>query len=59
MRLTRRKFLKGLVATSAIASVNPLMAASEGTKFYDTCAEKNRILRFLQSHASNGPVKLD
>ncbi|WP_280525981.1 hypothetical protein [Campylobacter armoricus] len=40
MRLTRRKFLKGLVATSAIASVNPLMAASEGTKFYDTCAEK-------------------
>ncbi|EAK0805039.1 molybdopterin guanine dinucleotide-containing S/N-oxide reductase [Campylobacter lari] len=36
MSLTRRKFLKGLAATSAIASVNPLIAASEGTKFYDT-----------------------
>lgn len=34
MSLTRRKFLKGLAATSAVASVNPLMAAQ--TKFYDT-----------------------
>lgn len=33
--LTRRKFLKGLAATSALSSINPLLAA-EGTKFYDT-----------------------
>ncbi len=34
MGISRRNFLKGLAATSAVASVNPLMAAGE-TKFYD------------------------
>lgn len=34
MGISRWNFLKDLAATSAVASVNPLMAAGE-TKFYD------------------------
>lgn len=34
MGISRRNFIKGLAATSAVVSVNPLMAAGE-TKFYD------------------------